>query len=280
MSEETQVTPEQTTETPVVETPAVEEQKVHPAHEKLLAELPEAWHSKVTPYLQEQDKYYQKEMEKYTPFKEYVDQGVTAEVIAGGINLARAIETNPTEVYSSLQEYLQQQGLLAEDAAQAAQEIMEEQTGEDFEDMFDDNIPSALKRELEELRARQTEADTYIYEQEMEKATAEQTQLLEAEMSQLRSAHNISEAHEIAIYDLMNAALNAGREITVAQAAQQLQAMVGSFSPAGVSEAPPTIVGSAGGAGIPAQNLQIPKDDKGKKAMLASMFEQFNAANR
>jgi hypothetical protein len=280
MSEETQVTPEQTTETPVVETPAVEEQKVHPAHEKLLAELPEAWHSKVTPYLQEQDKYYQKEMEKYTPFKEYVDQGITAEVISGGINLARAIETNPTEVYSSLKDYLQQQGVLAEDAAQAAQEIMEEQTGEDFENMFDDNIPAALKRELEELRARQTEADTYIYEQEMEKATAEQTQLLESEMASLRAAHNISEAHEIAIYDLMNAALNAGREVTVAQAAQQLQAMVGPFSPAGATEAPPTIVGSAGGAGIPAQNLQIPKDDKGKKAMLASMFEQFNAANR
>ena len=280
MSEETQVTPEQTTETPVVETPAVEEQKVHPAHEKLLAELPEAWHSKVTPYLQEQDKYYQKEMEKYTPFKEYVDQGITAEVISGGINLARAIETNPTEVYSSLKDYLQQQGVLAEDAAQAAQEIMEEQTGEDFENMFDDNIPAALKRELEELRARQTEADTYIYEQEMEKATAEQTQLLESEMASLRAAHNISEAHEIAIYDLMNAALNAGCEVTVAQAAQQLQAMVGPFSPAGATEAPPTIVGSAGGAGIPAQNLQIPKDDKGKKAMLASMFEQFNAANR
>lgn len=280
MSEETQVTPEQTTETPVVETPAVEEQKVHPAHEKLLAELPEAWHSKVTPYLQEQDKYYQKEMEKYTPFKEYVDQGVTAEVIAGGINLARAIETNPTEVYSSLQEYLQQQGLLAEDAKQAAQDIMEEQTGEDFEDMFDDNVPAALKKELEELKARQSDADAYIYEQELEKATAEQTQLLESEMAQLRAAHNISEAHEVAIYDLMNAALNAGREITVAQAAQQLQAMVGPFTPAGAAEVPPTIVGSAGGAGIPAQNLQVPKDFKDKKAMLANMFEQYNAANR
>jgi hypothetical protein len=61
MSDETQVTPDQTTETPVVETPAVEEPKVHPAHEKLLAELPEAWHSKVTPYLQEQDKNFQQQ---------------------------------------------------------------------------------------------------------------------------------------------------------------------------------------------------------------------------
>jgi hypothetical protein len=284
MSDETQASPEQTTETdaPVVETPAQSEPefKAHPAHEKLLSEIPEAWHQKVIPHLQDQDKYYQKEMEKFSPFKEYVDQGISAEVISGGINLARAIETNPTEVYASLQDYLVQNGMLKSEAAAAAQEMMEDETGEDFDDLFEDDVPPALKRELDELKSRQAEADDYIYQQELDKATSKEIETLESEMSALRQAHNISEAHEVAIYDLMNAALNAGREISVAEAAQQLQAMVGPFGSASAGEAPPTIVGSSGGAGIPAPNLAIPKDDKGKKEMMARLFEDYQRANR
>lgn len=288
MSEETQVAPEQTTEaeTPVVDaTPTTEsEYKAHPAHEKLLSELPEAWHQKVIPHLQEQDKYYQQQMEKFTPFKEYVDQGVSPEVILGGINLARAIETQPTEVYASLKDYLLSQGLLEEDARQAAKDIMEDESGEDFDDMFDDSeIPSALKKELQELKALQEQQSSYIEQQELEKATAEYTQELETEMSTLKSQYSISEAHEVAMYDLMNAALNAGREITLAEAAKQLQGMVGPFQKAGGAqqvEQPPMVIGSAGGAGIQAQSLEIPKDDKGKRAMMEQLFKDYQKANQ
>ena len=283
MSDETQGLPDQTTEaeTSVVDTPTFDEPKVHPAHEKLLAELPEAWHSKVTPYLQEQDKYYQKEMEKYTPYKEFVEAGIPADLLRGGLNIATAIESNPTEVYSSLQDYLVSQGMLEQDAAQTAAGIMEEETGEDFENLFDNNkIPPAMQAELEALKARQSEADDYIYQQELEKATVVEIQNLEKEMTALRQAHSLTDAHESAIYDLMDVALNAGREITVAEAAQQLQAMIGSFAPVGSPNAAPMIVGSAGGAGVVAPDLGVPKDDKGKKEMLARMFDQYNKANQ
>ena len=273
MSDETQVTPDQTTDAPVVDAP-VEETKVHPAWDKMLAELPEAWHSKVTPYLQENERNFQQQIEKFTPYKEFVDEGVSPELMRGGLNLARAIESDPTEVYGNLKSYLQDQGLLKEEAAQAAKDIMEEQSGEDFDTMFDgEKIPAALQKEIDALKAKQSEADSYIHAQELAKETEKYTVELETEMGNLKKAHNISEAHEVAIYDLMNAALNAGREITVADAAKQLQAMVGPFSPAG-TEAAPTVVGSAGGAGVPAQGLTIPKDDAGKKAMLQQMFEQ------
>lgn len=286
MSEETQVTPEQTTEaeTNVVNAaPSEPEYKAHPAHEKLLSELPEAWHQKVIPHLQEQDKYYQQQMERFTPFKEYVDQGVSPEVILGGINLARAIETQPTEVYASLKDYLLGQGLLEDDAKQAAKTIMEEESGEDFDEMFDDSeIPSALKKELQELRNLQAEQSSYIEKQELDKATAEYTQELESEMEALRSQFSITEAHETAIYDLMNAALNAGREISVADAAKQLQGMVGTFQRAGATPAEPApmVIGSAGGAGVQAQNLEVPKDDKGKRAMMEQLFKDYQKANQ
>ena len=278
MSDETQVSPEQTTEIDSsVEAPAAEEQKVHPAYDKLLAELPEAWHAKVTPYLQEQDKYFQQQLEKYTPFKDLVDEGISADLIKGGLNLARAIETNPTEVYSSLQTYLKDQGLLAEEAKQVAKDMMEEESGEDFEDMFDgEKIPAALQKEIDALKAKQSEADDYIYQQELAKETEKYTAELESEMAKLKATHAINEAHEVAIYDIMNAALNAGREITVAEAARQLSQMIpGGFSPAGQAAEAPTVVGNAGGSGVVAPDLSVPKDDKGKKAMLAQMFDQY-----
>lgn len=283
MSEETQLNAEQTTETPVVETPQVEEPKVHPAYEKLLSELPEAWHSKVTPHLQEQDKYFQQQLEKYTPFKRFADDGVTADLIEGGLGLARMIDEDPVTVYQNLQKYLKDQGLLAEEAKQAAAEMMEEESGEDFETMFDgEKIPAALQKEIDALRAKTEEVAGWKNEQELARDTEAQMAQMDAEMASLRAQHSISEAHEVAIYDLMNAALAGGREISVTEAAKQLSDMIGGFPSAGqaVAEEAPTIVGSSGGAGVVAPDLSIPKDDKGKKAMLARMFDQYNAANR
>jgi hypothetical protein len=281
MSDETQVTPDQTTETTVDATPVETESKVHPAHEKLLAELPEAWHAKVTPHLQEQDKYFQQQIEKYTPFKDYVEQGVSPDLILGGLNLARAIESNPQEVFESLRDYLGQQGLLPEEAAQAAVDFMESEFDEDAEDIFD-AVPAELRREIEELKQFRDQQEEIQYYQELEKETDRYTYELEDEIANLKSRFNISEAHEIAMYDLMNAALNAGREISLAEAAQQLQSMVGPFAPTNgqAYEPAPTIIGSAGGAGVVAPNLQIPKDDKGKKEMLAQMFEEYRKANQ
>jgi len=142
MAEETQVETPEPTEAPDVtaetteQAPVESEVKPHPAHEKLLAELPEAWHQKVLPHLQEQDKYFQQEIEKYTPYKEFVESGVSPDIIKGGINLARAIETQPLDVYESLTTYLKDNGLLAEEAKQAAKQIMEEESGENIEDIL------------------------------------------------------------------------------------------------------------------------------------------------
>jgi hypothetical protein len=268
-----------------IEAPSEPTLKPHPAHEKLLSELPEAWHQKVLPHLQEQDKYFQQEIEKYGPYKEFVDEGISPEILRGGINLARAIETQPLDVYESLTDYLKQNGLLAEEAKQAAREIMEEESGEDFEDMFDgERIPAALKKEIEELKNFQAQQQDYIYNQELERETQNELQKLEQGMNDLRSKYSITEAHEVAIYDIMNAALNAGREVSLEQAAQQLASMIpGGFqSVNGVSqgEPAPVVIGSAGGAGIQAQNLQVPKDDDAKRDMLAKMFEQYKKSSQ
>jgi hypothetical protein len=287
MAEETQI---ETTEpvldaAPVAESHAEPEVRPHPAHEKLLNELPEAWHQKVLPHLQEQDKYFQQEIEKYNQYKEFIDAGVSPEILRGGVNLARAIETQPLDVYDSLTSYLKQNGLIAEEARQAAKDIMEEETGEDFEDLFDgEKIPASLRKELQELKDMSQQQQEYLYNQQLEVETERELASLERGIENLRSKYAISEAHEIAIYDIMNAAINAGRDISLDQAAQQLAQMIpGGFQAVGgsrTSEPAPTVIGSAGGAGIQAQNLQVPKDDQAKRDMLAQMFEQYKKSNQ
>lgn len=286
MTDETQVETSAPVEAaPAVEAPSEPEYKAHPAHEKLLNELPEAWHQKVLPHLQEQDKYFQQEIQKYNGYKEFIEAGVSPEILRGGLNLAQAIERQPLDVYESLTSYLKQNGLLAEEAKQAAREIMEEESGEEFDELFDEgNIPASLKREIEELKNFQAQQQEYLYQQELERETQNELQRLEQGITDLRSKYEISEAHEIAIYDIMNAAINAGRDITLEQAAQQLAAMIpGGFQPAGgrgSAEPAPVVIGSAGGAGVQAQNLQVPKDDDAKRAMLAQMFEQYKKAGQ
>jgi hypothetical protein len=280
MTDETQVTPDASIETPE----AAPETKVHPAHEKLLAELPEVLHSKVTPYLQEQDKFFQQQLEKYTPFKDFVDQGISPDIIQNGINLANAIQNDPVEVFSSLQSYLQEQGMLASEAKKAAKDIMESESGDDFENLFDDEeVPAALKKELDSLRESQAKLEEYTNNQIMERETAKELEVLEAGIADLRSKYTINDAHEVAIYNLMNSALAAGMELSVAEAAGQLSQMIGGFAPVGSvqSAAPaPTIIGSAGGAGVQAQQVELPKSDKERRAMLGQMFEEYRKANQ
>jgi hypothetical protein len=252
--------------------------KTHPAWDNLLGELPEAWHSKVAPYLQEADRNFQNQLEKFTPFKQYVDEGVSADLISGGLNIARAIESNPQEVYASLREYLEQNGMLAEEAAAVASDMMDEA---DDSGVFGD-IPDAYKQEIEELKQFRSEQEQRIYDQELAKATEEASADLDREMADLKSAYNITEAHEVAIYNLMNAAMGAGQDITLADAAKQLQQMVGDFAPIGGSQSSsaPMVIGNAGGAGIVSPDLSVPRDDKGKKAMLAQMFEQYQKSGQ
>jgi hypothetical protein len=278
MSEETQVTPDQTAET--VAAPAVEEPKVHPAWDKMLAELPEVLHGKIAPYLIENDKNVQAQLEKFSPYKDYVESGVAADYVSGAVSLAQRIEQDPVEVYKSLQEYLKSEGLLTEEAKQAAKDIMEGESGEEFDDLFGDSVPAALRKELEDLRAKTSEIEAYKNDQEFQKAVAEAESELENGINELKQTYpGLTPAHETAIYNLMNAALGAGNEISVAEAAKQLQEMIGAFAPAQSGEAAPTVVGSAGGAGIVAPNVTVPKDDKGKKEMLAAMFEERRKQN-
>lgn len=273
-----------TPETPELSTPesadsapaesANEPIKAHPAHEKLLAELPEAWHAKVTPHLQEFDRNVQQQLEKYTPYKQFVEEGVDPSFIMQSMQLAKAIASDPITVHQNLTQALMQQGLLREEAEEAAQEIIDENN-----DLYEDSdLPDAMKRELARRDAELEAIKEQLNSQEFEKATQAELENLNKEFSSLHSNYDVSEAQEQAILELMDAAVARGQDMTVYQAAKKLVEITGvGFKKKGTSlDAPsqaPTVLGGSGGNGVPFEGVEIPKDDKGKKAMLAQMFK-------
>jgi len=262
-------------ETPDLETPeapAAEPFKAHPAHEKLLAELPEAWHQKVLPHLQEQDKYYQQQMEKFSPYKDFVDNKIDADYINQSIQLAKAISEDPVTIHENLTRALVAQGLLEKDAEKVADEIIEEN------DLYEESeLSPKLQKELAARDEKLKTLEEQISKQDLERQTAEELKVIEAEMEGLRDVYQISEKQEQAIIELMDSALARGQDLSVLDAAKKLVSITGvGFKKVGSANSAagdaPIVVGSTGG--VPFESVSVPKDFKDKKAMLAQMFEQ------
>jgi hypothetical protein len=257
-------------ETP--EAPADEPVKAHPAHEKLLAELPEAWHQKVLPHLQEQDKYYQQQMEKFSPYKDLMDNGVDVGYINQSIQLAMAISEDPVTIHENLTRALMAQGLLEEEAEEAAADLM------DDDDFYEEaELSPKLQKELAARDAKLEELEGHLYEQEFERQTAQEYEIIEAELEGLKDVYQVSEKQEMAIVELMESAIARGQDLSVIEAAKKLVSITGvGFKKLGAADAAgldaPIVVGASGG--VPFESVTIPKDEKGKKTMLAEMFER------
>lgn len=264
-------------ETPSEEAVQVEstepELKSHPAYDKLLAEIPQAWHEKVIPHLQEQDRSFQQQLEKYTPYKEYVDNGVDPAYIEQSIQIAQAIAEDPVGIHQNLTRALMQQGLLQEEAEEAAEDMM----GEFADNLSEDQLPDSFRRELAERDDKLNSLEEYIQNQEFERETAYEYEAIEAEFDGIRDVYEVSEAQEQAIIELMESALVRGQDMSVVQAAKKLVELTGTgfkrVGPVDLSGEAPIVVGK-GGNGVPFESISVPKDDRGKKDMLAEMFKQ------
>nr|DAL22175.1 MAG TPA_asm: hypothetical protein [Caudoviricetes sp.] len=250
------------------EAPEAEDFKVHPAYEKLLSELPEAWHNKIVPHLQEQDKYFQQQLEKYTPFKEFIDSGLNPAVIRDSIKLADVAVNDPVALYRNLADHLRSQGLL--DEADAA-----DKTADNIEDSDDYELDPAIRKEFEARDELIRQQQEYLESIEFEKEVAYEQQQLEAQLEDINSKYEITPAQLDRIMKLMEIQLERGEDATIYTAARELAEITGiRYQAKGTlpKQDAPFVMGNNGGAGVPSEPLVIPKDDKSKKAMLEQMF--------
>lgn len=267
--------PEASENVNVPELPTFEEKpefKPHPAHEKLLAELPEAWHQKVIPFLQEQDKAYQQQIEKFSPYKDFVDNGIDPAYLQQSVQLAKAISEDPLTIHENLTAALMQQGLLKAEAEAAAADAMSE------EGFFDDeeDLPAGVKQQLDAQNQQLSEMQQYLYDQQLERETQAEYSRIENEFAGLRDVYQVTPQQERAIIELMEAGLNRGEDLSVIDAAKKLVSItgVGFQRVGGAAQASNAPVVLGAGGGVPFEGVQIPKDEKGKREMLAQLFAQ------
>lgn len=253
------------------EAPSEPETKVHPAYEKVLAELPEAWHEKIVPHLQEQDKYFQQQLEKYTPFKEFMDVDISPDVIRDSLRLAEVALTDPVYLYRTLAEQLREQGMLDEaEMVDKQADIAEEASDDD-----DYELSPALRKEFEARDAKLKEQEEYIESVKFEAEVQYEQAELESQIEELTSRYEVSDVQMDKILKVLEIQLASDENATVFTAARELAEIAGIRYPAkGVNpkEDAPTVLG--GGGGVPSEAFEVPKDVKAKKAMLAQMFEQ------
>lgn len=247
--------------------PAQEESKVHPAYEKLLAELPEAWHNKVIPHLQEQDKFFQQQIEKFTPLKEFADYDPN--MIRDSIKLADVALNDPVALYRNLAEHLRSQGLIEEAAAA-------DEAADEAEESGDYELDPAIKKEFERRDAQLKEQEELIKNIEYQKQVEEESRILETQIGEMTSKYDIKPETLDRILKLMEVQLQRGEDATVYTAARELAEITGikySLKNDLPKADAPFIVGSGGGAGVPSDAVNVPADAKGKKAMLEQMFQ-------
>lgn len=256
---------------PRPEMPAETESKVHPAYEKLLAELPEAWHEKVIPHLQEQDKNFQSQLEKYSPLKEFMEYDPN--VLRDSLKLADVAVNDPVSLYRNLAEHLRSQGML-EEAAEADEVADEAEATGELPDDYE--IDPAIKREFDRRDAELQKTRDALDEIEYQKQVDIESKQLEADISEMVSKYDIPDQTLDRILKLMEVQMERGEDATIYTAARELADITGikySLKTDLPRANAPTVVGSTGGAGMPSEPLTIPTDPKEKKAMLAQMFE-------
>lgn len=163
---------------------------VNPAWNDVLQVIPQQMHSQITPHFQKWDQNYQQSIQKvhsqYEPWKQFIDNGVDPGQVDFSLGLLNAISTNPQEVMTALQEWIDseegggQQGSF-EQQGQFDQTQHQEEPG------FDPNDITSHPKFQEMEQAVQTMAQLLLGEREKEQQ-AQQDAELETELNTLRES--------------------------------------------------------------------------------------------
>lgn len=155
----------------------------------------------IKPHLLEIDKGFNqgitKANEKYTPWKAFDEQGITPDAINQSFEVLKKLNDSPEEVYAALGQFLQENGRLPQNQAEAAQAL---------EDADDEEFESPEQKELRELRAQQEEIQTFLQAQQEQQQTQQLNAKAEQDVAQeydaFEKAHpDLTQAEKQEIYN-------------------------------------------------------------------------------
>lgn len=164
-----------------VAAPQQEAPKVNPAWEGIRSELGDPVFSKIEKHLREFDSNHDRSVsklnEQYKWAKEVTEGGYTPQHVTAALQLAKAIDESPEEIYERLGQFLQQQGRMPSSAAE-----LEAKT-----DDPDGAEEQAEDPRIAQLQEQQDRMQQFLQQQEWENASRQADQQLDSELEALKN---------------------------------------------------------------------------------------------
>jgi len=234
----------------------------NPAWGEALSAIPEQFHQVLTPHFQQWDQAAQKRIEEanasvkqFEPYKQFVENGISAEEVGQGLQFLYELNNNPQAVYEAI---AQAYGFNSQ-ATEVEESEEEEEESTNFQDPRFDQLQQGLD----------IVAQT-ILQQEQKKIEAEAEAEIDTELETLREKHP-GIPDEFILPLMING-------FDVNQIGERWQNLSQSILQQNPRPFAPQVMGSnGGGAGLPSQAID-PKSLSGpdRRALVAQML---NAAN-
>lgn len=161
-------------------------QGTNPAWNEFFNAIPEDYREDVqpliTPVLEKWDRNVQQRFDTYKPYEKYVDEKIDPQVMDYAMNLLDTLNDNDgaVQVFQQLGSYLEEQGLLGQE---------EDQKSAGDDDINWDDVPPALKKQIEQLQSGFSTLAEAQLQDVRSKKEAEEDRALAAELKSLRETH-------------------------------------------------------------------------------------------
>jgi hypothetical protein len=234
----------------------------NPAWGEALSAIPEQFHQVLTPHFQKWDQSAQErittvneQLKAYEPYKDFVDNGVSAEDLVQGYQLIYQLNQDPQAVYNALKEAY----------GFSSGEPVSEENGEGVEEEAETNFQDPRFDQLQQ--GLDVVAQT-ILQQEQIKVQQKADQELDAEINSLKEKYpNFDEGYVLSL--VANGA-------TMEEAAKAYDTLTQNILQQNPRPFAPTVMGnSGGGTGLPSQAIDPTKlSDKDRRALVAELVQR------
>lgn len=232
----------------------------NPAWNDVLGVIPQELHEQVTPHFQKWDSAAQSRIEsltqQYSPYKDFVDNGISADDLGQGLQLMYQLNANPQGFYEALQEAYGY-------GANGQEPEGGNGEGEDPSQNFQDPRFDQLQQGLDLV------AQTILQQQEQKLANEADAQI-DSELKTLKEKHpGISD--EFALSLMVNG-------FGVDEVGQHWQAVTQNILGQNPRPFAPNVLGSTGGGtGLPSQAIDPTKlSGPDRRSLVAKMVEAMN----
>jgi hypothetical protein len=157
----------------------------NPAWDGIRSELGDVNFSRIESHLKNFDSNHDRAIsklnEKYSWARELEEQGVGPDHVKAAVQLARAMDESPEQVYDRLGQFLREQGRMPDSAKE-----LEAKTDDPDEEEFDDDP------RLKQLQQQQEQMQQFLLQQEQERIQKESDEQLEAEIDALKNDESLN----------------------------------------------------------------------------------------